>query len=375
MAPVVASRDRHPDADLLRRCSFADLPGWLSDDLSGAYAAFRRSALHVLDRPYRTGALGISHDAFAEAYASARACEALDPVAAREFFERHFVPYRVVPGGEDGFVTGYYEPEVEASPVRTPHFAVPLYSRPPDLVDIDDRTRPPEMDPYFEFARDTGAGFVEYHDRSRIESGALSGRGLEIAWVAGRVDAFFIHVQGAARLRMPDGMVRRVTYAAKTGHRFTGPGGVLAALGEIPREAVTMQSIRAWFRANPERTDEILWRNRSFIFFRDAPVDDFLLGPVAAAKVPIAPLRSIAVDRALHTFGTPFYVDAPDLTIVDGRPFRRLMIAQDTGSAILGPARADLFFGSGDAAGELAGVVRHSARFHALVPAALAGRQ
>src|SRR5690606_20219258 len=120
------------------------------------------------------------------------------------------------------------------------------------------------------FARQADGGLVEYHDRMAIELGALAGRNVAIAWLAEKVDAFFIHVQGAARLKMMDGSLKRVTYAAKSGQKFTGPGGILADLGEIPREKVTMQSIRAWFIAHPERIDEILWRNRSYIFFREA---------------------------------------------------------------------------------------------------------
>ncbi len=138
------------------------------------------------------------------------------------------------------------------------------------------------------------------------------GKGLEIAWLAEKVDAFFIQVQGAARLNMTDGRVMRITYAAKSGQRFSGPGRILADLGEIPLEQVTMQSIRAWFKANPHRIDEILHQNRSYVFFREAPVDDPLLGPIAAAKVPLTPGRSIAVDRLLHTFGTPFLYPRAD---------------------------------------------------------------
>ena len=159
-----------------------------------------------------------------------------------------------------------------------------------------------------------------------------------------------------------------MTYAAKSGQRFSGPGRILADLGEIPLPKVTMQSIRAWFAANPQRIDEILWQNRSYIFFRKAAVDDPALGPIAAAKVPLTPGRSMAVDRLLHTFGTPFFIHAPQLTAFQGKPFCRLMIAQDTGSAIVGPARGDLFAGSGDAAGEIAGVVRNQADFFALLP-------
>jgi membrane-bound lytic murein transglycosylase A len=273
-----------------------------------------------------------------------------------------------VPGDKGrGFVTGYYEPVVQASRKRSANCPVPLYRKPDDLVKLDEKNRPQPLDPGFAFARRTPDGLCEYFDREAIERGALEGRGLEIAWLADKVDAFFIHVQGAARLNFTDGTTLRVTYAAKSGHPFTGPGRELAELDEIPREKVTMQSIRAWFKANPQRIDEILHRNRSFIFFRAAPVEDEAMGPVAAAKVPLTPGRSLAVDRLLHTFGSPVFVAADGLS-VEGHPFRRLMIAQDTGSAIVGPARGDIFFGSGDAAGEIAGVVKHEADFFLLVP-------
>ena len=353
--------------------SFADLPGWIADDQSGAFDAFRRSALHVQSKPYRSGALGLDFSSFAEAYQVARETRSLTHAEAKAFFEIHFVPARVVPeNSESGLVTGFYEPEVEASPVRTERFCVPLLSCPTDLVDIDDKIRPDGMDPYLAFARQTESGLVEYFDRAAIETGALAGQDLEIAWLESKVDAFFIHVQGAARLHMTDGSLRRVTYAAKSGQRFSGPGKILADLGQIPLGEVTMQSIRAWLARNPERVDEILQQNRSYIFFREAPVDDPALGPIAAAKVPLTPGRSIAVDRLLHTFGTPFFIDAPSLKAFDGKPFRRLMIAQDTGSAIVGAARGDLFAGSGDAAGEVAGVVSSKADFFALIPRALA---
>lgn len=352
-----------------RLVSFPELPQWAGDDQSSAFAAFRRSAFHVLNKPYRTGALGVDFGAFDAAYTEARSHPSLGKSEAKAFFERHFLPSLIVPEhGPSGFVTGFYEPEVDASPVETAEFRVPLLARPEDLVDVDDGNRPDGMDPYLAFARQTPDGLVEYFDRPAIEKGALVGRSLEIAWVADPVDAFFVHVQGAARLRMTDGSLRRVTYAAKSGQRFTGPGGILAHVDEIPLEKVTMQSIRAWFKANPHRISEILWQNRSYIFFRDAAVDDPDLGPVAAAKVPLTPGRSVAVDRLLHTFGTPFFIAAPKLTAFGGEPFARLMIAQDTGSAITGAARGDLFAGSGDAAGEIAGVVRADADFYALLP-------
>jgi membrane-bound lytic murein transglycosylase A len=341
--------------------SFDAIANWRQDDHRAAFAAFRRSAFRHLEKPYRTGGFGISADDLEPAFAVAR--EGIDD--ARAFFERHFRPARIV---ADGFVTGFYEPVVEASPTHTERFRYPILSRPADLVDIDDGNRPAGWDAGIAFGRRTAGGIVPFFNRAEIERGALGGRGLEIAWLADKVDLFFIHVQGAARLMMIDGSERRVTYAAKSGHSFTGPGRILANLGEIPLKDVTMQSIRAWFSANPDRIDEILWQNRSFIFFRDAPVDDPALGPIAAAKVPLTAGRSLAVDRRLHTFATPIFVEVPQMD------FARLMVAQDTGSAIVGLARGDIFCGSGDAAGEIAGIIKHPASFTMLVPLAAAER-
>lgn len=347
---------------------FGDLPGWHEDDHDAALAAFRRSAIHALNKPYRIGALGVEASAFVAAFREAANISSVTE-AGKAFFERHFLPFLVAPTGYTaGFVTGYYEPQLEASLVRTPHFCVPLLGVPDDLVKIDDDNRPAGFDPALAFGRASDTGIVEYFDRAQIEAGAISNKARPLAWLASKVDAFFVHVQGCARLVLPDQRIMRLTYAAKSGHPFTGPGRLLAELGEIARQDVTMQSIRAWFRQNPTRIDEILQQNRSYIFFREAPVDDPALGPVAAAKVPLTPGRSLAVDRLLYSFGTPFFIDSPTLGAFGGEGFRRLMIAQDTGSAIIGPARGDLFAGCGDAAGEIAGIVRHPARFFALLP-------
>jgi membrane-bound lytic murein transglycosylase A len=363
---------------LFRPMAYDALPGWGDDDPSHAFAAFRRSAFQAQVKPYKTGLLGLAFDAFQPAYAEARTVETLAVNDARDFFERRFVPALIAPGYPEqaglkkaGFVTGFYEPEVEASAVRTPRFNVPVYSRPADLVDVDDANRPKTMDPCLAFARQTAHGLVEYHERSAIDGGVLEGLGLEIAWLADKVDLFFVQVQGAAKLRMVDGAAKRITYAAKSGQRFTAIGSELVDMGELQLHDVTMQSIRAWLKANPARVDELLWRNRSYVFFRETEIGNPDLGPVAAAKVQLTAGRSVAVDRSLHTFGTPFYVNAPQLKAFGGKPFQRLMIAQDTGSAIVGPARGDLFAGSGDAAGEIAGVVRAAASFYALVPRAL----
>lgn len=360
-------------SETFRPLSYKQLPGWPEKGLSAAFTAFARSARYALQRPYRSGSLGVSSSAFKPAFEKAVSFqEPVNDRQAQSFFEHYFLPYHVRPEpAASGFVTGYYEPEAEASPVRTEKYLVPLYCRPDDLLELDDGNRPAHIDPQFAFARRDGDRIVPYQDREAIDKGALSGRHLELCWLANRVDAFFIHVQGAARLVLTNGKTMRVTYAAKSGHPFTGIGRVLADLGEIPLRDVTMQSIRAWLADNPDRLDEILWRNRSYIFFRETDLGDPALGPVAAAKVQLQPGRSIAVDRLLHTFGTPFFIDAPGLLEFDGQPVRRLMIAQDTGSAITGAARGDLFIGTGAAAGEIAGVIRHAADFYALLPRSL----
>ncbi|MFD1200165.1 murein transglycosylase A [Brucella gallinifaecis] len=358
----------HNLANIIRPVSFSDCPGWYQDDQALAFSAFRRSADYAKNNHYKSGTLGISFEALQGAFTAARLLDNPDTAQARAFFENHFVPCCI---DAEGFVTGFYEPEIEASRIPDAHFTVPFLKKPDDLEKLTDQNRPVGMDVSYTFARQTANGLEEYDDRRAIEQGSLKGRGLELAYVADRVDAFFAHVQGAARLRLTNGHYMRITYAAKTGHPFTGIGRILVAEGEIPAERISMQTIRQWLKDHPEKADDLIWQNRSYIFFREAVVDDLNAGPIAAAKVPLTEGRSIAVDRLLHTFGTAFYVYAPDVTEFDNAPFSRLMIAQDTGTAIVGPARGDLFAGSGDAAGEIAGGIKSKADFYALVPSAL----
>ncbi|MDX3928417.1 MAG: murein transglycosylase A [Shinella sp.] len=354
----------------LQPASFAELPGWRDDDPSPLFAAVARSRDHILGvKPYRTGSLGITAEDLLPAFEAASLCQA-DAKSSRAFFESWFTPFRIEKkDGSAGFVTAYYEPEIEVRTERDDEYRFPFYRRPEDLVDLDDSNRPEGIDPYFAFARREGGRIMEYPDRAAIEQGFLSGRNLEIAYARSKVDVFFAHIQGAARLLYPDGSVRRITYASKTGHRFFPIGKLLIERGEIEAATVSMASIRDWLACHSAAVDEVLWHNRSFIFFREAPVEDIGLGPVAAAKVPLVAGRSLAVDRQIHTFGVPFFIDSPTLTHIDGgRPFRRLMLALDTGSAIVGPARGDIFTGSGDAAGDLAGHVRNEADFYIFVP-------
>ena len=356
---------------------FSALPGWDEDDATPLMAAMGRCRAHIRTvKPYRTGSLGITAGELLTLLDAAAEEKPEGPAAVRAFFEAHCVPFLIEKtDGSAGFVTAFYEPEVAVRAQADADHRFAFYARPDDLVEIDDGDRPPGFPPEFAFGLQKDGVIVEHPDRGAIERGCLRGRGLEIAYARSKVDVFFAHVQGAARLVYPDGTVKRITYAAKTGHPFSPIGKLLIERGAIDAETVSMASIRGWLADHGDQVDEVLWHNRSFIFFKEAAVDDLALGPVAAAKVPLVAGRSLAVDRLIHTFGLPFFISSDSLTHLDGgKPFRRLMLALDTGTAIVGPARGDIFTGSGDAAGALAGHVRNAATFHVLVPRAAAER-
>ncbi|WP_049732661.1 murein transglycosylase A [Rhizobium ecuadorense] len=375
--------DHAPDF-VLQAISFDTLEGWRDDDPSGLFEVMRRCRRQISDvKPYRTGSLGLSSEDLLPLLLAAEDFTPSSPASARAFFEMHCRPFLIRrKDGNPGFVTAFYEPEIEVSERPDEIFRFPFYRRPDDLIDLDDANRPAELDNSYAFGRLHNGRIAAYPDRRAIDRGFLEGRGLEIAWAKSKVDVFFVHVQGAARLRYSDGRIGRITYAAKAGHPFSAVGKLLIDRGEIARADISMQTIRAWLARNPERVDEVLWHNRSYIFFREAlsqaiglRTADPEAGPIAAAKVPLLAGRSLAVDRLIHTFGFPFFIRAESLTHLDhGRPFRRLMLALDTGSAIVGPARGDIFTGSGDLAGETAGTVRNDADFTILIPKAAAGR-
>src|SRR5207237_9492859 len=213
---------------------------------------------------------------------------------------------------------------------------------------------------------------VPYYDRGEIEDGAIAGRGLEICWLRDQTDLLFAQIQGSARIRLQDGSTIRIKYDAHNGYPYTAVGRVLIDRGIVPKEQMSMQKIREWMEQNPDGANELRRQNRSYIFFREVNLSD-KDEAVGAQGVPLTAGRSIAVDKALHVYGTPFFIEG-ELPIEAERsktPFRRLMIAQDTGSAIVGPARADLYFGAGAEAGRVAGRLKNNARFVMLIPKGL----
>jgi membrane-bound lytic murein transglycosylase A len=349
-----------------------ELPGWNNDDHAAAFDTFRTgcNAAAARKKPAREGRP--MDVALAGVCREARALGPANAAEAREFFETRFRPFRLARLGEaEGFLTGYYEPVVEGSRVPTQDFKVPMYRRPQDMI-VAGRHRPgasrilPNRGPVW---RRAGKKLVPYYDRAEIESGALDGKGLEICWLKDPIDAFFIQIQGSARVRLEDGARLRLNYAAHNGHPYTPVGAILIQDGEVERADMSMDRIRQWMQSNPDKAKELRQKNRSFIFFRVAELADHEEA-VGAQGVPLTAGRSLAVDRRLHAYGTPLWIDA-ELPLSDARGsdvFRRLMIAQDTGSAIVGPARGDLYLGAGDEAGRVAGRIKHPARVVMLVP-------
>jgi membrane-bound lytic murein transglycosylase A len=354
--------------------SWADVPGWNDDDQLAAYQTFRTSCRSIAAPHEATTdarALGTS---LRDPCRVARATEISDGAKARAFFEANFTPVKISRLGEDdGFVTGYYEPVVQGSRTQTDVYNVPVYRRPSNLFVKGYSQASPDLPNKGPVYRKIGRRkLVPYYDRGEIEDGVLAGRGIEICWLKNPTDLLFAQIQGSARVRLEDGSTVRINYDSYNGYPYTAVGRVLIDRGIVPREEMSMQKIRDWMEANPDGAKDVRRQNRSYIFFREVQLSE-KDEAIGAQGVQLTPGRSIAVDKALHVYGTPFFI-AGELPIESDKaktPFRRLMIAQDTGSAITGPARADLYFGAGPDAGKIAGRLKSSIRFVMLVPKSL----
>ena len=356
--------------------SFDALPGWRDGRQGEALVAFRRSCARLASRPDHDP---LGADALAGTAGDWRAPCAAAPAAgdarARAFFERWFVPFGASDrGAREGLFTGYYEPLLAGARRRGGRYTVPIYGRPSDLVTVDlGLFRPDQRGRRIAGRIETGA-LLPYPSRGEIERGALAGRAPVIAWVDDAADAFFLHVQGSGRIRLADGEVVRVGYAAGNGHAYVSVGRVLAGRGVMSRDEVTLPAIRAWLAANPEEAREVLGLNPSFVFFRELTGE----GPVGAQGAVLTPGRSLAVDRRHLPLGVPVWLDitapGPDPEAPD-RPLRRLVIAQDTGGAIKGAVRGDLFWGFGAEAESIAGRMKHRGRYYILLPRAVGARR
>ena len=335
--------------------AFTALAGWQDDDQAEAFTAFLTSCGAILNGSKAMRTARPVFGALFKVCERAKAAGPLDRAQARAFFEDNFKPVRIIPNGQpDGFFTGYYETEVEGSRVKTAEFNVPIYRSPINLSPNSKRS------------------VVTHFDRTQIEKGALANKNLEICWVKNPIDAFFAQIQGSTRVKLDNGQLLRLNYIASNGLRYTPVGRFLIDRGVISKEEMSMDKIREWMEANPEEAVELRRMNRSYVFFRETdlnPQDEC----IGAQGVPLTPLRSLAVDKKIHVYGTPIWIDA-DLPIASEKPetkFRRLLFAQDTGSAIVGPARADIYFGHGEEISHVAGRIKQFGQFVMLVPRAV----
>jgi membrane-bound lytic murein transglycosylase A len=280
---------------------------------------------------------------------------------AQAFFRDNFRAVTI--GGGEGFATGYFEPEIAASRTPASGYATPLYRRPPDLVEADLGLFAGDLDGRKLRGRVVDSALVPYPNRAEIMAGALAGKGLELAWAADPYDAFFLEIQGSGRLRLPDGRIMRIGYASQNGRAYVAIGKVLIDRGALPKGGANMDSILGWLRAHPAEAPAILAANPSVVFFRELTGD----GPVGAMGVAVTPKVSVAADPAFIPLGAPLLVET---TLPGGVPLRAVMVAQDTGGAIKGANRIDLFRGSGDEARAEAGAQAAQARITVLLPKA-----
>jgi membrane-bound lytic murein transglycosylase A len=341
---------------------FAELSGFADDDHAEVFRVFQKSCGAIVGEWPNLRQAAPPSATLKSVARLALESNALGAAQARSFFETHFQPCRVkgadTTGRGRGFFTGYYEPVVEGSLTRTDRFTAPVLAPSPDLM--IERTS-------------TEASITACPDRATIEALAENGRGQPIAWLKDKVEVFFAQVQGSARLRLEDGRQIRLIYAGRNGWPYTSIGRILIETGEIAPADMSLARIKQWIRDHGQepggRGAALMAQNKSYVFFRLGEDRDPASGPLGGEGIPLTPLRSIAIDRSYWTYGLPVFLSA-DFSVQDGGKFRRLMIAQDTGTAIVGPARADIFFGTGDEAGTRAGNIRHYGDFVVLLPKA-----
>lgn len=367
-APQPEKQEEVEAALLLERASFEDLPGWSNDDLDGIALAFGRScarfarrdaAADIASEP-RFGTVG----QWAPACAAVAAAAPGGTAALRDAITTHLTPWVASDAGNPtGLFTGYFEPELNGSRRQYGPYTEPLYPRPSDLVLVDLGNWRDAMKGERIAGRVSGGRLKPYDSREQIDGGSLGAQTKPIVWLDDPVDSFFLHIQGSGLVRLDDGSLMRVGYDGHNGHIYHAVGRTLIAWGEVAREDMSLQAIRKWMADNPARMRELMHKNPSYIFFREIKGD----GPIGAQGVALVPGRSLAVDRRFHAMGVPVYVDI-ETADESGRPLQRLMIAQDTGGAIRGPVRGDVFWGAGAPAEVLAGPMAAQGRTWLLLP-------
>ena len=335
--------------------SWQMLPDWQTQNFAPTRLAFLQSCRVLKAKPQ-----------WQAVCARAEQLDAADNDALRAFYEEWFTPYQVFnpDGSEQGLITGYYEPLLKGSRVKTQHFRYPLYAVPDDLLTIDLGEAYPQLKDMRLRGRVQGKRVVPYYNRAEIDSGISPLKGRELFWVDNAVELFFLQIQGSGRIELPDGTQVKVGYADQNGYPYVSIGKKLVEMGELTLEQASMQSIKEWGERNPDRLNALLEMNASYVFFRELP--DGLSAPLGALGVPLTNEYSLAVDARTIPLGAPVFLSTTYPN--DSAPLNRLMLAQDTGGAIRGAVRADFFWGFGAAAGMQAGKMKQRGRLWVLFP-------
>jgi membrane-bound lytic murein transglycosylase A len=346
----------------LTRVSFASLSDWNTVHADAALAAFRRGCVVLMAGGDAAPMGGAGYAGTAGDWRAACADATGD---ARAFFEKDFVPFAV--SGGDGLFTGYYEPQIRGSHMKRGAYQAPVYGLPPDLVRVDLGQFNPRLKGEHISGKVTGHALTPYADRARIDANGLAAPIL--FYTDDAIAFFFLQIQGSGRVLFDDGSTARIAYAGENGQPYTAIGRTLIADGSLARETVSLQTIRAWLLAHPDRAASVMETDRSYIFFHETRLGDTALGSAGSLGANLTPLASLAVDPRIHALGAPFYIaaDGPD-------PVRAVMVAQDIGGAIRGPVRGDMFFGFGGDAERRAGAMKAPGRLYVLLPAALAAK-
>jgi len=334
---------------------WAKLPDWSLLDLTPSWHALQQSC-HAFRFKTKWQAV----------CAAAAQVDESDSAAQRAFYETWFTPYQIFnPDGSDhGLITGYYEPLLKGSRHMSERFRYPIYAPPDDLLEVDLSDAYPQLKGLRLRGRLAGNKVVPYFNRAEIDAGTSTLQGHEIFWVENAVDLFFLQIQGSGRIELEDGRRIKIGYAEQNGFPYASIGKVLIDMGELKPEEASMQSIKNWADANPERLFALLGRNPSYVFFRELP--DTLSAPLGAMGVPLTNEYSLAVDPRTIPLGMPVFLSTTMPNSAE--PLNRLMYAQDTGGAINGAVRADFFWGFGELAGIHAGSMKQSGRMWVLFP-------
>lgn len=355
-APPQQAPVQPPPAPLFTPVGFEALPGWQQDDLRQAWPAFQASCRVLGSRPdWRT------------ACAASRLVDPTDGEGIRQYFETYFVPnlVRAPDGADSGLITGYYEPLLHGSRTRGGAYQTPLYKVPDDLLTVDLSSVYPNLKGMRLRGRLVGKTVVPYSTRAEIERSKIPGK--ELVWVDDPVEAFFLEVQGSGRVEFDDtGEMVRVAYADQNGYPYKAIGRWLVEQHELTPDQASAQGIKAWIEAHPERRQELLDVNPSYVFFREERLPDPSVGPKGALGVPLSPGRSVAIDRTYLPLGVPLFLSTTEPA--SEVPLQRLVMGQDTGGAIRGAVRADFFFGFGSEAADNAGRMKQRGQIWALLP-------